>query len=117
MADATLSIETREIGVGESILYTADFSNLLYAATLTGSVTITQVLAATLATSTNLTVGSGTINIGDIDIEGTEIEAGKAIQFRVTAGSGDAENYILYVVCADTLGNTQRLGCQLTVNA
>ena len=119
MPDATLSLEELEMGVGESRLYTFDFTSQLFGATLVTVSSVTQTLSDGSATSA-LTLGSGTINVSQIDAEDDDeddIAAGHAVQVRVTAGTGDAGSYIVYVFATTTGGDTLRLGGQLTVNA
>ena len=118
MSNTVLSIETRQMVVGETIIYTADFTEILAGRTLASVSSIDQKTQAGV-TSTNLTVGVGTVNADEIEVEEGAVDPiaiGKGIQFSVAAGTGDEGNYVLWVYGVVALtSEVVCLGCQIEV--
>lgn len=111
MSDDTKSLENRSMTKGESILYTADFTDKLQA-----TETLSSVTSVTETTSLGLTVGSGTINTGGaITVDGETIAVNKAVQFRVSCASATPGEAIVRVKVATSDSNTRTLDCRITV--
>lgn len=107
----TSSVESREITKGESILFTADFTDQLQA-----SETISSVTSVSETTSASLTVGSGTANTGGaITVDGESIAINRAVQFRVSASSATAGEAVVRVKVATSDSNTRTLDCRFAV--
>jgi hypothetical protein len=106
-----VSKEQREMSKGESILYTADFTDALQS-----SETISSVTSVTETTSNGLTVGSGAANTGgSITVDGTTIAINRAVQFRISAASATVGESVVRVKVATSDSNTRTLDCRFMV--
>ena len=106
-----VSKEQREMSKGESILYTADFTDALQA-----SETLSSVTSVTETTANSLTVGSGAINTGGaITVDGTTIAINRAVQFRIAAASATVGESVVRVRVATSDSNTRTLDCRIMV--
>jgi L-cysteine desulfidase len=106
----TASKENRELTKGESILWTADFTEKLQE-----SETISSVTSCTETTSLGLTVGTGGRNSTAITVDGESIAQYKAVQVRISAESATAGEAIVRVKVATSDSNTRTLDCRFTV--
>jgi hypothetical protein len=107
----TASKERREMTKGESILYTADFTDALQA-----SETLSSVTSVAETTTNTLTVGSGAINTGGaITVDGTTIAINRAVQFRVSTASATVGESVVRVKVATSDSNTRTMDCRIMV--
>jgi len=89
--------ETIVKAVAESLTVTFDFSNILASAeTIASAEEITQ---SNTKSATDLTLGSPSINSGEITVDGVTIAIGKAVQLLVSVG----QNLIHYTLVSEVV--------------
>lgn len=106
-----LSREIRQIGIGESKTYTADFTALLY------GLTLSSVASVTLLSGVGLTLGSGSVNASAVTTDAGTIAIGKGAQFTVSPSGSTSGAAVVKVLAVDTAGGVHRLDCQFYVKA
>ena len=104
-----LSREIRQVGIGESKTYTADFTSLLY------GLTLASVTSVTHFSGQGLTLGSGTVNASAVTTDVGTIAIGKGVQFSVAPSGSSNGAAVVKVIAVDTAGNVHRLDAQFYV--
>ena len=87
----------------ESILYTFNFTALL-----SSGETLSSVTSLTEDGTSDLTIGTATVNTAAVTVDGTTIAIGMAVQARISGGT-DGEAYRLECICTTSDSNTREL--------
>ena len=106
--------EVRDLGQGETLIFSACFARAINGATISSVVSVTQKEGPG-----TLTIGSATINsVAPVVVDGISQPAGTVVQVEIAAGASLAAGlYRVDVVVVTSAGETVALRCWLRVTA